>query len=200
MKFLLFLIAIVLFIILTPLGLLFSLITRLFVWRFKGWRKKLGEYFYICALSIDQTGNVFCADLLDAALIHKDAEFKFGNPDQTISAVLGYNQYHKTLTGAGKLLVKILDTFDEAHCESAMLMDTLMKIAAHRAIEDLHTKLMQFEEETNKQKEDELKQKPNTRRGNKISNREKARNRQYAIKRRNSKPKTDSGEDLSTNP
>ena len=62
-----------------------------------------------------------------------------------------------------------------------------------KEIEDAERKLLE-----KKQKEDELKQKPNTRRSNKVSNRQKEWNRQQSIKRRNSKPKTGGGEDLPT--
>lgn len=203
MKFLLFLIAVVLSSILIPIGLIFSFISRLFVWKFRGWRRKLGDYFYICAVSIDQTGNVFCSDLFNTILIkQKESNHLFGNADQTISAVLGYNDHYNTISKLGKYLVKLLDFFDNEHCEVAMLLDMTNKVATIEILNKLKVAQQEFEKEVElkKQKEDELKQKPNTRRSNKISNREKARNRQYAIKRRNSKPKTDSGEGLSTNP
>lgn len=203
MKFLLFLIAVVLSSILIPIGLVFSFISRLFVWKFRGWRRKLGDYFYICAVSIDQTGNVFCSDLFNTILIkQKESNHLFGNADQTISAVLGYNDHYNTISKLGKYLVKLLDFFDNEHCEVAMLLDMTNKVATIEILNKLKVAQQEFEKEVElkKQKEDELKQKPNTRRSNKISNREKARNRQYAIKRRNSKPKTDSGEGLSTNP
>jgi hypothetical protein len=201
MKFLLFLIAVILSAILIPIGLVFSFITRLFVWKFRGWRRKLGDYFYICAVSIDQTGNVFCSDLFNAILIkQKESTHLFGNADQTISAVLGYNDHYNTISKLGKYLVKLLDFFDAEHCEVAMLVDMTNKVATIEILNKLKVAQEEFEKEVElkKQKEDELKQKPNTRRSNKVSNRQKEWNRQQSIKRRNSKPKTGGGEDLPT--
>lgn len=201
MKFLLFLIAVVLSSVLIPIGLVFSFISRLFIWKFIGWRKKLGDYFYICAVSIDQTGNVFCSDLFNAILIKQtESNYLFGNADQTISAVLGYNNHYNTISKLGKYLVKLLDFFDNQHCEVAMLLDMTSKIATIEVLNKLKTAQEEFEKEVElkKQKEDELNPKPNTRRVNKVSNRQKAWNRQQSIKRRNSKPKTGGGEDLPT--
>ena len=42
--------------------------------------------------------------------------YKFGNPKETISSVLGKNQRDKTLSLAGELLRWILDLIDDNHC------------------------------------------------------------------------------------
>ena len=49
--------------------------------------------------------------------IHKDL---FGREKETISSALGKNEIDKTLSKKGKLLVKILDFFDENHCEKSI--------------------------------------------------------------------------------
>jgi len=81
-----------------------------------------------------------------------------------------------------------------------MLVDMTNKVATIEILNKLKVAQEEFEKEVElkKQKEDELKQKPNTRRSNKVSNRQKEWNRQQSIKRRNSKPKTGGGEDLPT--
>ena len=44
----------------------------------------------------------------------------FGNPDETISSVLGKNQRDNTLTLLGKLIVWVLNMVDENHSEKAI--------------------------------------------------------------------------------
>jgi hypothetical protein len=66
------------------------------------------------AVSIDQTGNVFCKELFNDALIYPKGH-RFGNEDETISSVLGKNKLSNTLTWAGKLLDRILNVFEKDH-------------------------------------------------------------------------------------
>jgi hypothetical protein len=119
---LLFLIAVVLGVVFIPLGLLFSIVFRLRITINTGY-----DYFKVCAIAIDQAGNVFCSDLFNMLLITNKAKIKFGNPDQTISAVLGYAQYFNALTSIGKSIVVLLDTIDPYHCYNAMVKDTKWK-------------------------------------------------------------------------
>ncbi len=108
--FLLFLVSIVLFVITTPIGFLYGLFHRLFT----GFLKGLGGYLLEMAISIDQLGNVIMQHILNLLWIKKEG-YKFGNRDETISSVLGKNQVQNTLSGFGKLIVKILDTIDPNH-------------------------------------------------------------------------------------
>lgn len=119
---LLFLVAVVLGVVFIPLGLLFSIIFRL-----KYTINSSYAYFKVCAIAIDQAGNVFCSDLFNMMLINNKAKVKFGDPDRTISAVLGYGQYFNALTILGKWLVLLLDTIDPYHCYNAMIKDTIWK-------------------------------------------------------------------------
>jgi hypothetical protein len=119
---LLFLIAVVLGVVFIPLGLLFSIVFRLRITIKNGY-----DYFKVCAIAIDQAGNVFCSDLFNILLITEKAVIKFGDPDRTISAVLGYAQYFNRLTRLGKYLVILLDKIDPNHCYNAMLKDTRWK-------------------------------------------------------------------------
>lgn len=94
--------------ILIPIGVIYEIIT---LFRFS----KISKYFYQIAISIDQLGNVACQGLLNDVLIKKNG-WKFGNPDETISSVLGKNYVAGTLTFIGNGLRWTLDQIDENHC------------------------------------------------------------------------------------
>ena len=99
--FLLFIIAYVLYL---PLTLINFLLVR-----DKG-------YFRDSAITLDKLANREFRTLWNKTLI-KDYGYKFGNIEETISAVLGYNIRQKTLTKTGKALVFILT---EKHCLDAI--------------------------------------------------------------------------------
>jgi len=76
----------------------------------------IGNYLFKIAYSIDQLGNVVCSELFNLTLIkYKKNSYKFGNPDETISSVLGKNKQRKTLTTLGKWLSKFLNFLDRNH-------------------------------------------------------------------------------------
>lgn len=116
-----FVTAILLGVILIPIGLLYSLGFRLS--NNFSIPERLSAYLYTCSLAIDQLGNVFCSDLFNHTLITSYASVLFGNPDQTISAVLGYAQNNNSLTKIGGWVVNLLDTIDPDHCKKAMIKD-----------------------------------------------------------------------------
>ena len=108
MKFyLLVVVAFILFIIFAPIGWVVALC-------FKG-RK---DYFWRVALSIDQTGGVICSQLFNLLLIKNG--YRFGDPDKTISYVLGRNKLKGTLTDLGKALDWLLDLIDKEHTLKAV--------------------------------------------------------------------------------
>jgi 8-oxo-dGTP diphosphatase len=111
---LLFLTSKILMVILYPTGFSYSFITH---WVRFGW-KATDKYMFKCALIDDIHGNTYLAKLFNDTLI-KSKEgviaYKFGNPRETISSVLGKNKQLGTLTGLGKLLDKILHLFDSDH-------------------------------------------------------------------------------------
>jgi len=106
--------AIVLSVILFPLGWLYSLLTLSVS------SKKLSFYFITVALSIDQLGNVMMAKLFNDILIKTPESYKFGDEDDTVSFVLGKNQIRGTLTTTGRILADILDWIDKDHCKKAV--------------------------------------------------------------------------------
>ncbi len=111
MSFLLFLIAFILVAIFTPIGMIATIIKSAIL-RNKGILK---EYFFNLAISLDQFGNVALSSPFNIILIKKGSSHKFGDPDETISSVLGKNQKAATLVYLGKRLVALLDYLEEDH-------------------------------------------------------------------------------------
>lgn len=106
----LFLIAVILGVILYPIGMLYSLLKISIGY--------LNAIFKTFAIGIDQFGNVACSDLFNDTLIKKTGH-RFGNPDETISKVLGINKASGTLTKTGRLLADFLNFIDPNHVENA---------------------------------------------------------------------------------
>lgn len=102
----LFLIAVILGVILYPIGIIYSVI------------KHISDMFKTLAIGINQFGNVTCSLLFNDTLIKKGG-YQFGNPDDTISRVLGKNKITGTLTKAGKALADLLNFIDKNHVENA---------------------------------------------------------------------------------
>ena len=76
----------------------------------------LDNYLFRIAKSIDQLGNVVCAELFDWMLVKKGKHF--GDEDETISSVLGRNI--DNLTIAGRCLVWLLNTIEKDHVQKAI--------------------------------------------------------------------------------
>jgi len=111
--FILLLIAVLLSIILYPLGWIYSIIT------FRGSLKKLGKWWYVMAVSVDQLGNVVMSTLFNDILIRKYG-IEFGDEDHTVSMVLGVNKKIGTLTPLGKFIADVLNKIDPNHVEKAI--------------------------------------------------------------------------------
>jgi hypothetical protein len=110
MNILLTLIAFILVAILTPIGIIYTLLFKPF---------SASYYFRQIAISLDQFGNVTCQWLLNATLI-KVGGLCFGNEDRTVSYVLGKNKELEKLTVFGKAICKILNQWDTNHVENAV--------------------------------------------------------------------------------
>ena len=98
------------------------LIPPLTVWNLIVVNKKYGNtkgYFRSTALSIDIWANREFRTLWNDKL-RIDSGYEFGKENETISSALGKNQRDNTLTNCGKILVAILDFFDENHCENSI--------------------------------------------------------------------------------
>ncbi len=111
--FILLLLAVFLSVVFYPVGWLYSLIT------FRASIKKLGNYFFVMSVSVDQLGNTVMSTLFNDILITKYGH-KFGDEDQTISMVLGVNKAIGTLTKTGRLIATVLNKIDKNHVEKAI--------------------------------------------------------------------------------
>ncbi len=120
--FLLFLVAVLLSIVFLPLGGVYSLVRLWIKANFKTWIKRVGQYFLVIAISIDQMGNVIMQELFNDVLI-KNSGVRFGNEDETISSVLGKNQQAGTLTLIGKGLNGLLHLLEKDHSIKAIEED-----------------------------------------------------------------------------
>ena len=74
-------------------------------------------YFRDSALTLDRLANREFRTLWNKTLINESG-YRFGNIEETISAVLGHNIQRKTLTKTGKVLVFILT---KKHCLDAII-------------------------------------------------------------------------------
>ena len=120
-------VAIVLLYFLLPIVAIFMVIKYLFT----GNKRRLSVWFYRTARAIDVFANVNGSEFFDAIFI-RDGGYKFGNPKETISSVIGKNQRDKTLSIAGKILRHMLDKIDKDHCLKSINIDaTNTKKDAH---------------------------------------------------------------------
>jgi hypothetical protein len=117
--FVLFLISIVIASVLGPVAFIYTIIRSLVRLSRTEMQMLFGRLFYFMAYSIDQFGNVIGQYLFNDTLITKDSTYKFGNPDVTISAVLGMNKKNKTLSKLGTYICNILNYIDPNHVEKA---------------------------------------------------------------------------------
>lgn len=86
------------------------------------------EFFTSIAASIDQFGNTAFAALFNLVFLkkyyllnHGSNVYLFGNKDETISEVLGWNQqfFHYNLSRTGRSFIWLLDILDTDHCYNA---------------------------------------------------------------------------------
>ena len=83
-------------------------------------RGKYGEYYMKIDISNDQHGNVVGQYVFNLVLIKSKSKALFGNPDETISSVLGKNKRDNTLTWLGRKIADILDRLEKNHVEKAI--------------------------------------------------------------------------------
>jgi hypothetical protein len=78
------------------------------------------KYHLNIGISYDQLGNTLGGPLFNL-ILRKKGGHKFGDPDETISAVLGYLKASGHLTKLGKLIADLLNKIDKDHVEKAIL-------------------------------------------------------------------------------
>ena len=111
-SFLLFCIAMLLFLITAPFGFLYALIRQTFAKSVNS----LSVYFLELALALDNAGNVLMQHVLnDLLLIKSEKTYFFGNKMETISSVIGKNLLSHTLNPTGLALNAFLHWIDKDH-------------------------------------------------------------------------------------
>lgn len=93
-----------------PIGFTYSVVLTLF----KNGYKELDNYLFECAIAEDQRANTYLSKLFNDVLI-KVGGHRFGDPDETISSVLGKNQLTGTLSILGRALNWLLNKIEEDH-------------------------------------------------------------------------------------
>ena len=106
----LFLTAKTLQLIFYPIGFVYSCMLTFL----KNGYHELDKYLFECAIADDQQANTYLAKLFNDILI-KVGGHRFGNPDETISSVLGKNYLSNKLSLIGKGLNCILNLFEKNH-------------------------------------------------------------------------------------
>ena len=115
----LIIIAIVLFIITTPCAFVWRVVKSI---KTKVFNTGISAYFVEIAASFDQLGNATFGGFFTWLFVRKDVTtfYSFGDKDETISEVLGWNEKMNSLSKTGKTLVWLLNILDKNHCKRAM--------------------------------------------------------------------------------
>jgi hypothetical protein len=108
----LFFVALLIFSIVFPFGILYQFISI-----FKKRNKSIyfSDYFFKIAQCIDQLGNVTYRELFNDVLITPASKNAFGDNQETISSVIGKNLEDNTLSKTGIWLNKILNLIQPNH-------------------------------------------------------------------------------------
>lgn len=112
--------ALILFCILCPIGILWAVITAIRHIKLKAFSIYISNIFFSLAFSLDQLGNVVLSPFMNRWFITKDSVYKFGSIKHTISLVIAYNFREKTLTSQGSIFYFILESSETNHCEKAI--------------------------------------------------------------------------------
>lgn len=116
-NFILVILAKVLYLAVEPINFFYVIfVKKKFTW------KRLNGYFREEAVAIDRFGNSQYRSLFNALFVAENG-YQHGNINETISSVLGKNEYLGKLTKAGKILVAILNFIDKNHCAKSIDWD-----------------------------------------------------------------------------
>ncbi|WP_136464953.1 hypothetical protein [Flagellimonas onchidii] len=111
--------ALVLFVAVTPFAFLWKIIASI---KRKTFDIGVSHYLIEIAASFDQLGNAVFGGFFNWLCIAKEMQdhYRFGDKDETISEALGWNDHLNTLSDFGKGLVWMLGKLDRDHCKKAM--------------------------------------------------------------------------------
>lgn len=109
---LLFLLAYNVALVLCPVGILYAFVRRVFV-------ESLSELFYDLAYIYDVVINVVWGDFLNDVFRKRKRGYQYGDPNDSISRVLGKNKELFTLSKFEAWVAKQLNRIDPNHVEKA---------------------------------------------------------------------------------
>lgn len=112
---LLFLTAIIIYVVIAPSAIIHIFIKLIIKKDFKQIPKYLEVVFMQHAIGIDQIGNGAYSEFFNDVFIKDKTIHPFGNIDETISSVIGKNKLINNLRIEGKILDFILSLFDDNH-------------------------------------------------------------------------------------
>jgi hypothetical protein len=114
------LLAIFLFLILCPLGLLWALGASIIKRIPKEFIIYFANIFFNIGFALDKIGCVVLAPYMNRFFIQDHSKYKFGSIKHTISLVIAYNYRENTLKRHGRWLYNTLEFVDPGHCELAI--------------------------------------------------------------------------------
>ncbi|UOX35317.1 hypothetical protein LXD69_07300 [Flavobacterium sediminilitoris] len=109
MGIILYIIATILWIIITPINWVIVTIKN----------GMSNAYFLETAIDLDKFGNRNFRTFLNVTMKVKGG-YQFGNINETISSALGKNQRDNTLSWFGKFISFLLDKLDKNHCQKSI--------------------------------------------------------------------------------
>jgi len=117
-----FLIALIPTTIFTVIGIVFSFIYHVIIFKWNTGLKKSGTYFFKMGVGIDQFANISMSPLFNIIMFKKNciSAFFFGDEDDTISYILALNFYSKNLNGFGMFWANFLNFVDGDHLKKAI--------------------------------------------------------------------------------
>ena len=104
-------VSLIMLIIILPIVCVYMVLKRLI----NGNGKMISVWCWRVSKAIDVFANIHGAEIFNDLLIKKGG-YKFGNPQETISSVLGKNQVEETLTILGNIIRAMLDIIEYGHC------------------------------------------------------------------------------------
>lgn len=117
----LLIVAVILFVMLCPIGLSYTIVYYIFNEKNKGY-----NYLYRCAFSIDVLGNCLFGELFEFLFAVKRGKTYFGSLT-SVSSAIGELIFQKNINRFGKWFSKVLDfTFREKnHCMNAYIKEII---------------------------------------------------------------------------
>tara|TARA_Y100000310_G_C20661316_1_gene804969 strand:+ start:873 stop:1250 length:378 start_codon:yes stop_codon:yes gene_type:complete len=104
-------VSLIMLIIILPIVCVYMVLKRLI----NGNGKMIKVWSWKVSRAIDVFANIHGSEIFNDLLIKKGG-YKFGNPQETISSVLGKNQVEETLTILGNIIRAMLDIIEYGHC------------------------------------------------------------------------------------